>query len=112
MRHWIVCALDPNTKLEQIYWEQQALQIEQGKGHKDRRVYLSPDAIASLRQCLEQHPGERAHGYVFWNRKRLARPLSVKASQKKLERYANASSQKMKQEYMRTMQKILKQGQV
>ena len=145
-------------QLEQIDWEQQALQIEQGKGRKDRRVYLSPDAIASLRQCLEQHPGERAHGYAFWNRKCPARPLSVKAVQKKMERYAKAagiavschslrhtfasnllehgaevvtirdflghsqiasseryakvSSQKVKQEYLRTMQKILTQGQV
>jgi site-specific recombinase XerD len=145
-------------KLEQIDWEQQALLIEQGKGRKDRRVYLSPDAVASLQQCLAQHPGERAHGYVFWNRKRHARPLSVKAIQKKMERYAKAagitaschrlrhtfasnllehgaevvairdflghsqissseryakvSSQKIKQEYLQTMQKILKQGPV
>src|SRR6266516_535939 len=145
-------------KLEQINWEQQALHIEQGKGRKDRRVYMSPDAVTSVQQCLEQHPGARAQGYVFWNRKRAQQPLSVKAIQKKMERYAKAagitaschslrhtfasnllehgaevvairdflgpsqiasseryakiSSQKIKQEYMRTMQKILKQGQV
>jgi site-specific recombinase XerD len=145
-------------KLEQIDWEQQALQIVQGKGRKDRRVYLSPDAVASVQQCLAQHPGARAQGYVFWNRKRAQQPLSVKAIQKKMERYAKAagitaschslrhtfasnllehgaevvairdflghsqiasseryakiSSQKIKQEYMRTMQKIVKQGQV
>src|SRR6266568_909770 len=142
--------------LEQIDWEQQALHILQGKGRKDRRVYMSPDMVASLHQCLEQHPGDRAQGYVFWNRKRRQQPLSVKAIQKKMERYAKAagiiaschslrhtfasnllehgaevvairdflghsqiasseryakiSSQKIKQEYMRTMQKILKQG--
>jgi site-specific recombinase XerD len=147
-----------HLKLEQIDWEQQALHIEQGKGRKDRRVYLSTDAVASLQQCLAQHPGERADGFVFWNRKRQARPLSVKAIQKKMERYTKAagitaschslrhtfasnllehgaevvvirdflghsqiasseryakvSSQKIKHEYMRTMQKILKQGQV
>ena len=145
-------------KLEQIDWEQQALHIVQGKGRKDRRVYMSPDAVASVQQCLAQHPGARAQGYVFWNRKRAQQPLSVKAIQKKMERYAKAagitaschslrhtfasnllehgaevvairdflghsqiasseryakiSSQKVKQEYMRTMQKILKQGQV
>ena len=145
-------------KLEQIDWEQQALHIVQGKGRKDRRVYMSPDLVASLHQCLAQHPGDRAQGYVFWNRKRSQQPLSVKAIQKKMERYAKAagitaschslrhtfasnllehgaevvairdflghsqiasseryakiSSQKIKQEYMRTMQKILKQGQV
>ena len=31
-----------NLKLEQIDWEQQALQVVQGKGRKDRRVYMSP----------------------------------------------------------------------
>jgi len=145
-------------KLEQIDWEQQALRVVQGKGRKDRRVYMSPDAVTSVQQCLEQHPGTRAQGYVFWNRKRAQQLLSVKAIQKKMERYAKAagitaschslrhtfasnllehgaevvairdflghsqissseryaklSSQKIKQEYLRTMQKILKQGQV
>jgi site-specific recombinase XerD len=144
--------------LEQIDWEQQALHIIQGKGRKDRRVYMSPDLVTSLQGCLAQHPGDPAQGYVFWNRKRVQQPLSVKAIQKKMERYAQAagitasgqslrhtfasnllehgaevvtirdflghsqiasseryakvSSQKIKQEYLRTMQKILKQGQV
>ena len=145
-------------QLAQIDWEQPALHIVQGKGRKDRRVYMSPDLVASLHSCLAQHPGDPAQGYVFWNRKRPQQPLSVKAIQKKMERYAKAagitaschslrhtfasnllehgaevvairdflghsqiasseryakvSSQKIKQEYMRTMQKILKQGQV
>src|SRR5881397_1133339 len=145
-------------KLEQIDWEQQGLRILQGKGRKDRHVYMSPDLVASLHQCLEPHPGDRAQGSGFWNRKRAQQPLSVKAIQKKMERYAKAagitaschslrhtfasnllehgaevvairdflghsqiasseryakiSSQKIKQEYMQTMQKILKHGQV
>jgi integrase/recombinase XerD len=145
-------------KLAHIDWEQQALHIVQGKGRKDRRVYLSPDAGASVPQGLEHHPGARAHGSVFWHRKRQTRPLSGKALQKKRERYAKAagipaschslrhpfasnllehgaevvpirdvlghsqiasseryakvSSQRVTQEYLRTMQKILKQGQV
>ena len=78
-------------KLEQIDWEQHALHIVQGKGRKDRCVYLSPDAVASVQQCLAQHPGARAQGYVFWNRKRTQQPLSVKAIQKKMERYAKAA---------------------
>jgi site-specific recombinase XerD len=147
-----------HLQLDHIDWEQQALHIVQGKGRKDRRVYLSPDAIASLKACVAQHPDAYAHGAVFWNRKRLRQPLSIKAIQKKMERYAKAagilaschslrhtfasnllehgaevvtirdflghsqiasseryakvSSQKVKQEYLRTMQKILKQGQV
>ena len=144
--------------LEQIDWEQSTLHIIQGKGRKDRRVYMSPDLVTSLHDCLAQHPGDPAQGSVFWNRKRVQQPLSVKAIQKKMERYAQAagitascqslrhtfasnllehgaevvtirdflghsqiasseryakvSNQKIKQEYLRTMQKILKQGQV
>src|SRR5712691_11521075 len=78
-------------KLEQIDWEQKALHILQGKGRKDRRVYMSPDLVTSLHDCLTQHPGDHAQGYVFWNRKRVQQPLSVKAIQKKMERYAKAA---------------------
>ena len=72
-------------------WEQPALYIVQGKEQKDRRVYMSPDLVASLHNCLAQHPGDHAAGSVFWNRKRPRRPLSVKAIQKKMERYAKAA---------------------
>jgi site-specific recombinase XerD len=40
-------------KLRDIDWAQQAVLVEQGKGRKDRRVYLSADAVASLRECLQ-----------------------------------------------------------
>jgi site-specific recombinase XerD len=78
-------------KLAHLDWEPHALPILQGKGRKDRYVYLSPEAIASVQRCLQQHPGERTHGYVLWNRKRQARPLSVKAIRKNMERYAKAA---------------------
>ena len=80
-----------DRKLEQIDWEQQAVHIVQGKGRKDRRVYMAPEAVTSVQQCLEQHPGARAQGSVLWNRKRLQQPLSVQAIQKKRERYAKAA---------------------
>jgi len=80
-----------DRKLEQIDWEQQAVHIVQGKGRKDRRVYMAPEAVTSVQQCLEQHPGARAQGSVLWNRTRLQQPLSVQAIQKKRERYAKAA---------------------
>jgi site-specific recombinase XerD len=78
-------------KLEQIDWAQQARHIAQGKGRNDRRVDLPPDAVARVQPCLTQPPGERAHGDVFWKRKRHARPLSVQAIQKQKARYAKAA---------------------
>jgi len=78
-------------KLRDIDWAQQALLVEQGKGRKDRRVYLSADALASLHACLQQRPRAAPGEAVFWNQKRPHRPLSSKAIQKKMERYAEAA---------------------
>ena len=78
-------------KLQDIDWSQQAVLVEQGKGRKDRRVYLSADAVASLRECLTQRPSGVPEDAAFWNQKRPSRTLSVKAIQKKMARYAKAA---------------------
>jgi site-specific recombinase XerD len=134
------------------------LRIEQGKGRKDRYVYLSADALASLRECLQRRLAGVPEDLVFWNQKRFSRTLSVKAIQKKMaryaaaaginaschslrhtfasnlleqgaevvsirellghasitssERYAKISNQKVKQEYLRTRRKVLRQNKV
>jgi site-specific recombinase XerD len=72
-------------------WEQQALRIDQGKGRKDRIVYLSADALTALRTCLALRPAVVPDDLVFWNRKRQHCPLSAKGIQKKMERYAKAA---------------------
>jgi site-specific recombinase XerD len=77
--------------LSDIDWEQNAVLVRQGKGRKDRRVYLSPDAVASLKDCLKRRPAAVAEDALFWNQKNSRRPLSVKAIQKKMERYARAA---------------------
>ena len=75
----------------QIDWDQQALLIVQGKGRKDRRVYLSADAAENLRACLAVRPTGVPGDAVFWNRKRPMTPLAIKAIQKKMQRYAQAA---------------------
>jgi site-specific recombinase XerD len=72
-------------------WSQQGLLVEQGQGRKDRRVYLSADAVASLRECLRLRPSGVPGDYLFWNQKWPHRTLSVKAIQKKMARYAKAA---------------------
>lgn len=81
-------------KVSDIDWEQQALLIEQGKGRKDRRVYISADALASLKECMQMRPSFITGDSFFWNQKRKDKPLSIKAIQKKIERYAKASKVK------------------
>jgi site-specific recombinase XerD len=72
-------------------WAQRALRIEQGKGRKDRVVYLSADVLAELQACLVLRPDAVPHALVFWNQKRTHRALSAKGIQKKMERYARAA---------------------
>ena len=48
-------------------------------------MYMSPDAVASVQQCLAQHPGRRA---MFFGTANVLNGLSVQAIQKKMERYA------------------------
>ena len=78
-------------KLEHIDWEQRSLRIEQSKGGKDRLVYLSADAMATLQVCLAMRPKGVPGSAVFWNRKRPRAALSVPAVQKKMQRYAQAA---------------------
>ncbi len=78
-------------KLSDIDWTERALIIRQGKGRKDRRVYLSNDILLSLEQLLSLRPRAIPEDVVFWNQKRLSQPLSIKAIQKKMERYAKSA---------------------
>lgn len=79
-------------KVDNVDWEQKALLVEQGKGRKDRWVYLSGDALESLHECLRARPLTVSGAALLWNRKQPRRPLTVKAIQKKMERYAKAAS--------------------
>ena len=79
-------------KMADIDWDQKAVLIEQGKGRKDRRVYLSVDALESLRECQQQRPAGVFGNGFFWNQKRRNQPLSLKAIQKKMERYTKAAN--------------------
>ena len=145
-------------KQSQIDWEQRALRIDQGKGGKDRVVYLSADAIDALQTCLDGRPKGVPGDRVFWNRKRPLSPLSVGAIQKQMqrlaksagidaschrlrhtfastllengaelvsvkellghakvgtsERYARVSNQHVKQEYLKTIRKVMKKSKV
>lgn len=78
-------------KLSNIDWDQKSLLVEQGKGRKDRVVYLSSDALAELKACLERRPSSVPDDLFFWNQKRKRHALSTKGIQKKVERYAKAA---------------------
>jgi len=66
--------------------------IRQGKGRKDRVVYLSEDAVDILSRCLQAGGQAVTTEYVFFNKKDRGRGLTANAIQKKLERYCRAAS--------------------
>ncbi|MFP5264048.1 MAG: tyrosine-type recombinase/integrase [Blastocatellia bacterium] len=80
-----------HLKVSDIDWEQQALMVEQGKGRKDRRLYISADALAGMKECMQMRPPCIEGDSFFWNQKRKDKPLSIKGIQKKMERYAKVS---------------------
>lgn len=78
-------------KLSDMDWTEKALIVRQGKGRKDRRVYLSNDILSSLEQLLNLRPRAVPEDAFFWNQKRMYQSLSIKAIQKKMERYAKSA---------------------
>jgi integrase len=56
-------------KLSDIDWDQKSLLVEQGKGRRDRVVYLSTDVLAGLKTCLDLRPPSVPGDLFFWNRR-------------------------------------------
>ena len=80
--------------MDEIDWTPHAIRLAPGKGRKDRRVYVSPDAVPTLRTCLPLRPTQAVGTSVFWKQKRPQRPLSITAGQKKMARDAKAAGMK------------------
>ena len=78
-------------KVSEIDWNQQSLLVKQGKGRKDRWIFLSDDVVTNLQECLSLRPQVVPNELFFWNQKREKEPLSIKGIQKKMERYAKAA---------------------
>jgi site-specific recombinase XerD len=81
-------------KVSEIDWNQQALLVKQGKGRKDRWIFLSDEVVANLQECLLLRPATVPDDLFFWNQKRKKEPLSIKGIQKKMERYAKTAEVK------------------
>ncbi len=81
-------------KVSEIDWNQQALLVKQGKGRKDRWIFLSDDVVTILQECLLLRPPTVPDDLFFWNQKRKKEPLSIKGIQKKMERYAKTAEVK------------------
>ena len=72
-------------------WQRHRLYVRNGKGGKDRVVYISPDTHQALLRYLRVRPAGRAKKVFLVERGRYkGKPISVRGVQKRMEAYARA----------------------
>ena len=83
-------------KLPAIDWRRRQLFVYQGKGAKDRVVYLSDDSYEALMQYLRVRPTSRAKEVFLVGKGRCkGKGISVRGIQKRLEHYAREAGLKV-----------------
>lgn len=91
-----------NLSLEAIYLKRRVILVKDGKGSKDRVVYLSDDAYEALVKYLRSRPPSRAKK-IFLVEKGICKgkPISVRGIQKRMEYYARKSRVKSSCHHLR-----------
>jgi site-specific recombinase XerD len=83
-------------KLPAIDWRRRQLFVYQGKGAKDRVVYLSDDSYEALMHYLRVRPTSRAKEVFLVSKGRCkGKGISVRGIQKRLEHYAREAGLKV-----------------
>jgi site-specific recombinase XerD len=79
-----------------IDFRRRTILVEDGKGGRDRVVYMSHDALESLSAYLRVRPASRARG-IFLVRKGsyTGQPISIRGIQKRMEYYARRAKLKV-----------------
>jgi len=88
--------------LRVIDFKQKRILIEDGKGGKDRIVYMSNDVLESLIAYLKTRPSSRAKK-IFLVEKGpcTAEPISIRGIQKRMEYYANKANLRVSCHHLR-----------
>ena len=85
-----------NVKLAAIDWPRAQLFVYEGKGGKDRVVYLSKDTYQALVEYLKVRPCSRAKKlFVVEKGDFKGKPISVRGIQKRMEYYAKKAGLKV-----------------
>jgi len=85
-----------NLSLRAIDAKRRRIVVENGKGAKDRLVYISDDALRALGEYLRARPPSRAKKVFLVDKGRYRRkPISVRGIQKRMEYYAQKTGLKV-----------------
>jgi site-specific recombinase XerD len=81
-----------NLTLTAFDWSRRRLYIHNGKGGKDRVVYISPDTYRALSEYIQNRPTCRTKRLFLVERGRYKKkPISIRGVQKRMEAYAKAA---------------------
>jgi len=91
-----------NLALRSLYLKRRLILVKDGKGSKDRVVYISDDAFEALVKYLRSRPPSKARK-LFLVEKGIykGRPLSVRGIQKRMEYYARKARVKSSCHHLR-----------
>ena len=91
-----------NLSLGNIDLKRRILFIQDGKGAKDRIVYISNDALAALLEYLRVRPANKVKKVFLVEKGPLTgQPISIRGIQKRMEYYARRTSLKISCHHLR-----------
>jgi len=84
-----------NTSLKALHLKRRLILVKDGKGSKDRVVYISNDAYEALAQYLRSRPSSRTKKIFLVEKGTFkGKPISVRGIQKRMEYYARKAGVK------------------
>ena len=91
-----------NLTMGVIDIKRRTILVEDGKGGKDRIVYMSNDALQALSSYLKARPASRARK-IFLSEKGESKgqPISIRGIQRRMERYARKAKIKLSCHHLR-----------
>jgi site-specific recombinase XerD len=91
-----------NLSLRAIDAKRRRIVVENGKGAKDRIVYISDDALRALGEYLRARPPSKAKKVFLVDKGRYrGKPISVRGIQKRMEYYARKTGLKVSCHHLR-----------
>ena len=91
-----------NLSLRAIDAKRRRIVVENGKGAKDRVVYISDDALRTLGQYVKVRPPSRsAKVFLVQKGPHTGKPISVRGIQKRIEYYAKKTGLKVSCHHLR-----------
>jgi len=82
--------------LDAVYLERRFIHVKNGKGGKDRVVFVSNDACGALAAYLKARPSDKSKGMFLVEKGTFkGKPISVRGIQKRMEYYARKTGLKI-----------------